>query len=514
MMKIEDVKKVDEFLVFLKENHGKLMVSPDKSYSEFYDAVKKAMDYFTGRNVRNRQIAIAGKQNYEWLVAFFGIMGSGNIAVPIEARDNDLDKKIISLDIFETYADADAKKEIRFKNSHDISEILYSEEFSGCGNALYDKEQEAIIICTSGTTGNYKCVVLTHNNIISNIKCGMFFAEGQLRQGDVVVPVLPTTHMFEITVGLMCSLCSGCELRFSRGAKYFAKDMLKYKPTALVLVPMIVEDMYAKVMHNVSKKISAKKLNKLIAFSNMCRRVGIDIRRKLFKEIIDAFGGNLKTIICGGAHLNEEAVKGFENFGICVDLGYGITECSPVISCNRKKERRLKSVGVPCPEEFAEVSVIDGEICVRGDIVFKEYYNDIKSTEEAKRDGWFHTGDLGKIDKDGYIYITGRNKNLIILADGNNISPEEIEDNFKNIPNIKSIFVHEKENNGKKCICASVYVECDDFNDREQIQEEVRNAIQKENKNLPAFKRVQMIEFVEKDFEKTALGKIRRFIYK
>jgi len=479
---------------------------------------------------KGKNVALIGTLDYEWIVAFLAIVSSGNIAVPIDKQTNGINELLHMAEVIGLYIDSSVKNmdtfesEIKekciFSNNSEIKNSINIMDYCGrkTSNGLncVNKEDSAIIIFTSGTTGKSKGVVLTHESIISNVKCGRYFVEGMLEEGDTTIPVLPPTHMFEITAGMLIPLSFGTSLCFGGSMKYISNHIKKFKPKLMVLVPMIIENMYDKVMIQVKKKVTEKKLKRIITISNTLRRVGIDLRKVLFKEIRTSFGGNMDFIISGGAALNEEIIKAFDDFGIGVYEGYGITECSPIISCNRMKQRKMGAVGVKGPDEFCEVQIIHDEVCVKGSIVFKGYYNDETLTREFLKDGWFHTGDLGKIDEDGFIFITGRKKNLIILSDGNNVSPEEIEKYFANCQWIQSLFVNEKSVDGKKYIAASVYpnYELREENPNLDLEQLIRDTVKEVNLKLPPYKRIQKIDFYAEDFEKTALGKIRRFKYK
>ena len=290
--------------------------------------------------------------------------------------------------------------------------------------------------------------------------------------------------------------------------------MKDFRPEVMILVPMVVENLYEKIQIKIKKKLSERKLRAIIRFSETMRKLGIDLRYRLFREVHETFGGKLRTIVCGGSSLDADVIRGLDIYGIQVLEGYGITECSPVISCNRKTSRLIGSVGVKAPDEFCQIKIIDGELCVRGDIVFREYFHNEKETIAAKPDGWFHTGDICNMDDDGYIHITGRKKNLIILSYGNNVSPEEIEGYFCGHPYIKSIFVSEHSSR-RNCLVASVHPNFEMFEEAEKtnIHVKIKEHIKEINRRLPAFKRIGKVVFYDEDFEKTALGKIRRFKY-
>lgn len=477
-----------------------------KSFMELWNDVVVNANYLMEAGYSGQRIGIFGKLNYKWMLKFLAVVCSGNIAVPLDKKDNVLEEKLGQAKLAGIYGSETVSEKYDLK----LFQVKYSGNSEELLNLDYQimPEDDAVIIFTSGTTGRSKGVILSHKNIVSNTKCGCFFLGKDFGEGDTSMPVLPPTHMLVITVGILTCMLYGGTLCFGRGNKYIVKDFAVFKPRVLVLVPMIVENIYDKIYIKAKKQIGEEKLKKAINLSNSLRKIKIDVRRKAFSEIHKTLGGNLETIICGGAKLDPKAAKGMTDFGINVCEGYGITECSPVISCNRLKSNVFGSVGVKGPDEFCQIKVIDNELCVKGDIVFKGYFENEKAYKEVVKDGWFHTGDLCKI-KNGRIYIVGRKKNLIILSDGNNVSPEEIENYFKGFEYLKSFFVKEHDNK----IIAMAYPNMDLDEDLDYMKEAIRIKIKEVNLELPAYKRISDVIFAEKDYEKTALGKIKRFKY-
>jgi long-chain acyl-CoA synthetase len=339
--------------------------------------------------------------------------------------------------------------------------------------------------------------------------------EDAFRPGDKVIPVLPPHHIFEVTVGILSPFYYGGTLCFGGGLKYILPNIKFFKPSILILVPMVVEGIYKRISIEISKKGKEKQFSQAVKISNFLRRFHIDLRRLLFKDIHENFGGNLRILACGGAPLEPELVKKFDEFGIALLNGYGITECPPVVSCSMVRHNRIGAAGLVAPKPYCEVKIMDDEIWVRGAIVTKGYFNDEEATAEAFADGWFKTGDLGYVDDDGYLFITGRKKNLIILADGNNISPEELEAHLEKLPLVKTAFVCGKKHTGRIVITACIhpdyeYASAGGITD---IEAEIEREVAKINSLFPPHKKIQRIEVSEDDFAKTALGKVKRHMH-
>lgn len=483
------------------------------------DACRIASD-FIDRGYTGEYVPLIGAFSYEWLVFYMAVTISGNIVVPLENDSEEFISYIEDLNVSLMYIDRKFAKNEAIINS---TELVYSNcDINGLINIRqYEKriddiklpdienEQLAMVIFTSGTTGKAKGVVLTHKNIIADTKCCLTYIDDIPRESSCTVSILPVTHMFEITVGILTAFYYAIPLCYGGGLKYFSKNMKMFKPDIMVMVPLIVENLYQKINQNTTTK---KKIQRAMFFSNILRKIGLDYRRKIFRDVLEEFGGNLSVIICGGAYLNNDIIKWWDGIGVIVRCGYGITECSPVVSCNYRNNSRKNSVGKISPASNCRVKIIDDEICVTGDIVFKEYLNDPTATEEAFVDNYFKTGDLGYVDKEGFIYITGRKKNLIILSDGNNVSPEEIEAHFTGEEIIKEIIVTLKRFDDKEYITALINIDEQCANEVNDIDEEIQRIVEKVNYKLPAYKRIKKIEIVE-EFKKTPLNKTKRYKY-
>ena len=473
----------------------------NKTFSDVYDDVLYLSNYFNNY-YKNEHIGLIGENSYNWIITFLSIVLSGNVCVVF---DKDCDEK--KLEELLKYSDT---KTIYYSNKYCsfVGDMKYKtftlediNSFIEEGKSLENKYKidncsDACIFFTSGTTGPSKGVVLSQKNIASNI----YGASSLFKPDGSVLSVLPFHHAFGLITSVLKPFYYGKEVFINNSLKYITRDLSLVKPNTLFLVPLFVETFYKQIWQTAKKKKKDKKLKNAIKISNCLLKVGIDLRDKLFKDVRDVFGGNLKYIICGGAYLDKKYVKWFRSVGIEILNGYGITECSPVVSVNRNNYYRDGSIGVACL--FEEVKIMDGEICVKGPNVMKGYYKDKKSTSSVLIDGYFHTGDLGYIDEDGFIFLTGRKKNIIILSNGENVSPEEIESVLLKDEGVCEVIVHEM---GDKII-ASIYPEEEYFDNQEYFDD----LIYKYNKNKPKNHQIAFVNLRKTEFIKNSNKKIIR----
>lgn len=334
--------------------------------------------------------------------------------------------------------------------------------------------------------------------------------------------VLPPHHTFCSTVNFVGHLAQGACLYLSSGLRYILSELKEQQPTHLVLVPLFVETFYKKIWQTAEKTGKDKLLRRMMHVSNGMRRVGIDVRRQLFKSVTSAFGGKLEMIICGGAALPQKVIDTFDALGITILNGYGITECSPLISCNRNRWQKQGSVGVPIIGEEVKIADPDangeGEICVKGPNVMLGYYKDPEATAAAFDDeGFFKTGDYGRLDEDGWIYITGRLKNLIIFSNGKNVYPEEIETEISGVRGVKECVVYAGESRSdpqKEIIVAEIYPDEEELREHgiTDFQSYFEHAVDEINHRSVSYKRVGLVKLRDTEFEKNTSKKIIRFL--
>jgi len=456
------------------------------------------------------KVALIGEYSYNWILSYFAVANGGNTIIPIESesiRDEIIYDSEVSCLI---YSKKNASK-IKKSESGQQHIVLESDikDLISKGRRLIDggdrgfidfvvhDEQCCAILYTSGTTSQPKGVMLSHKNIATNAVASI----KNVHFSGASILVLPLYHSFSFTAGVLCVMLSGRTISINNNIKELKDDLIKYQPQNLVLVPMIVEALYKQIWIRAKKIGKESLLKKLIFISNALLKIGIDLRKKLFSSVHNSFGGNLDLIISGGAPIQEKYIKGFRAFGITVLNGYGITECSPVISVNRNHYFRYNSVG----QVLCGIDIIfkEGEIMVKGDTVTAGYYRDELQTDESFHNGWFMTGDLGYMDEDGFLYITGRKKNLIVLSSGKNISPEELEERLYDLEYVKEAVVYQ---NGDQ-IEAEIYCGGEDIDkDNRRIKEDINRI----NGMLPIYKNISRITVRETEFPKTATNKIRR----
>ena len=424
-----------------------------------------------------------------------------------------------------SYEDFASKKEINFYEMTAYGKYLLSAGFMGIYNLTYDPEAMAAILFTSGTTGTSKGVMLSHKNLL--VTASQAANNTPFAYNDVFLSVLPMHHTYETTIDIAI-LHIGCTVCINNSIKYVLRNLKRFKPTGFVLVPLFVQTIHKRIFDEIKKKGKQGTFNKALKLTKGLRKVKIDLRRPLFSEIISSLGGRLKTIICGGAGVDPELLQDFKDMGINIYQGFGITECSPLVSVDLYTRPKIGSVGpaIPCcdvkvlkevngelvPTEANEI----GEIAVKGDNVMLGYYNDPAATEASfTEDGYFLTGDLGKLDEDGYIYITGRKKNLIILSNGKNVYPEEIEEYLLRIECINECAVVARTNNLGEAVVTAIIVPKQELIDgcsENELQEEMKKAVLSVNEKLPSFKQIRNVEIRRSEFDKTSTKKIKRFM--
>ena len=521
------------------------------SYRENYERVLWFGTALCHYDLAGKKIAVVGDTHPSYMTAFFATIASNSTIVPLDKDLND-DALIDFMNIAEVsaviytasftrrlinYADRlpavkyfipiidegeDCAKDnvIAFNELLEIGRMLYEGGNTAFTDIEPDLDHLAAILFTSGTTGTSKGVMLTHRNFVAATN-GSDQSMTQFNRKNVFVDCLPMNHSYEITCGQLAIQNLGATMVINDSIKNVLRNFVKYKPNALMLVPLYVETMYKKIWSEIDKKGMKKKVRTAMKISDALLKVGIDMREKFFSQITGALGGNLKIIVVGGAPMRPEIISDFRSFGIYILEGYGITECSPLVAVNRLGSERPHSVGpaVECCQVRIDKQPGEetGEIVVKGENVMVGYYNNPEATAAVfTDDGWFKTGDIGYMDKDGYIYITGRKKNVIILSNGKNVFPEEIEEHLSDRSDVigESVVLGRPNASGETVITAVIYPNPDFSKDKtkEEVEAAVRAAVTEVNKSLPVYKQVRDTELRDTEFEKTTTRKIKRFL--
>lgn len=486
-----------------------------KTFKEFERDVFAVSSWFVKAGWTGKHVAIIGSSSYNWVTTFLGIACSANVAIPIDKMlpAEEILNLLVMGDADAVFLSADHADLIpRIQNAQNkvqkvvcFADPAYEEILHTPHVQLPSIDPDALteILFTSGTTGVSKGVMISQRNIVSNINeiYKLDYAQN-LKHKPVVLSVLPIYHTFELTVDNLGVIYCGATVCFNDKMENIVANLKRFRPGVILVVPAIAEAFYKKVMDgiesggNKTKFLLARKLSKVLSF------FGIDARRFLFRSLLKKFGGRLTNVIVGGAALRAEVVSAFEDFGVNMYQGYGLTECAPLISANYPNVNRLNSVGKPV--SYMDVQIREGEIVVKGPGVMLGYYKNPEATAESfTEDGYFCTGDLGRFDDDGYLYITGRSKNLIILSNGKNIYPEELEAHIMTIEGVRDVMVY--ESNGK--IAAAVHPA--DVHDK-AVLKNIKQKVKDINATLPSYKRVTTLNFVAREFPKTTTLKIKR----
>ena len=516
----------------------------DVTYREARDYIRNMGTELINMGFTDKHIALIGESSYEWICSYFSLMSIGAVTVPIDKElpademagilnFSDCEAVIYSPvieDKIKSIADKIPKvknyicmRKANLEDALNLADIVQRgwEKFENGDNSYYnyeiDPERLATIVFTSGTTGKGKGVMLSQKNIVTDMTQGMYL----FAITPKTMNVLPPHHTYGSTVNFVGHFAQGSTIYISSGLRYILEEMKEQKPLHLVLVPLFVETMHKKIWQTAEKSGKAETLRSLIKVSNFLLKIGIDLRRTFFKSIHNFFGGKLEFIICGGASLNQDIIDDFNSFGITILNGYGITECSPLVSCNRNKYQKKGSVGIPIVGELIKIKDPDengeGEICVKGPNVMLGYYKDPEATAAAfDEEGYFKTGDYGRLDDEGWLYITGRIKNMIVLCNGKNVYPEEIESEVSRIYGVSEVIVYAGESRAQKSkevIVAEIFPDYDALNLKgiNDVQAYFNEEIKKVNSRMVSYKAVKKVKIRNGEFPKNTSRKILRF---
>ena len=500
-------------------------------YGRFYSDVRSLAESFASLGFSGRHVAVLGENSYEWLLVYFASAYCGAVTVCIDIEQSD-ETIIQMLNISDTDAMVAAPQFVNIcrgyaKDSKPVftmngtgddslaSLIAAGRERISSGENVklppLDEGNIAAIVFTSGTTSFSKPVLLSHGAILTNASDAL----ANVAIGSVAFTSLPFYHTYGLTCSVLSMLIGGAKLYINGNLKTVMRDIHLAKPHTMLTVPLMLETIHRNLWQNAEETGKAAGLRKLLKLRGFTKAIGFKECCKTLAAVREKCFSKIKLIICGGAHLDPEITEECALLGVTVVQGYGITECAPLVSVNRNRANKPRSVGLVSPN--CEVKLVDGEIFVRGKNLMSGYYNSPEMTMEAMEDGWFKTGDVGEIDRDGFLYITGRKKNLIVFKNGKKLSPEKLEEKIRSFSLVKDVLVYGAVNGMSTDdvqVAASIYPDEERTKglDSYEILEELQNKIGELNRELPLYQQIQMITIRETAFEKTALQKVKRHL--
>lgn len=510
-------------------------------YSQFVKDVKSLGEYFLNLGLTNNRIAFISPNRYEWEVTYMATACSNMICVPLDRSlpENEFKNLLVRSSAEVLVYDKKYNESIeKFKQDEEINvkhyicmdtdlvEILEKgfELFSNKNNKFnrvrIDNDKMRFMLFTSGTTQDAKCVMLTHKNLCQQLYSISFLYP--IDKNDVYLSFLPLHHTFECSTGFLYGISVGAKRAYCEGLRHFVDNIKDFDITCFVCVPALLEGVYKNIMKNVEKSKKMWQLKAALRASETLKKIGIDVRTKLFKDIHEKIGDKLRFVICGGAALNPEVSKALNDLGIIAYQGYGLTETSPVVCAEHEGYTRLGSVGKAVEGVRVKIENPDengiGEIITKSDSVMLGYYDDKEETKRVIKNGWFHTGDLGRIDSDGYLFITGRKKDVIILKNGKNVFPEELELLVNELPAVAECIVYgaPQEDGDINLHCKIVYNK-NEVNEKcegkqgEALREFYWNLIKTTiNKKMPTYKYIKNVTITEEPLIKTTTNKVKR----
>lgn len=534
--------------IYKKNPEAKNPVYIQKTYCDFQADINGLGTKLLDLGLENKRVAIIAPNRYEWCVSYLAITTANIVVVPLDKSlpENEIESLILRSEVEAIIFDSkylDILEKIREKNISNLKHYicmdfststenilsyfqliqegknLISSGDKRLNNIIIDKNKMTSMLFTSGTTSISKAVMLSQSNICSNIN--QIRSIVNIKPENVFLSFLPLHHTFECSCTFLTGITCGITIAFCDGLKHVTQNLKEYKITGFVCVPLMLEAMYKKIMKGIEKSGKTKLINFMLPITNFLAKCGINVKRKVYKEILDQLGGHLDLIIYGAAPMSKEVIKGLTSFGLRLDQGYGLTETSPVLCGETDRLKKPGSCGVPL--KGVDLKIINpdengiGEIIASGPNIMLGYYNNEEATKEALQDGYFHTGDLGYLDKDGCIFVTGRKKSVIVLKNGKNIFPEELETLINKLPFVEESIVYGKPTkDGDLDLCAKIvyneqllkefFPEAKKENYYDIILKEVKQI----NKTMPAYKYIRQIMVTEEPLIKTTTQKVKR----
>ena len=520
----------------------------EKTYEQVGKDIKAFATELLNKGLENKKIVVIGNNRYEWCISYLAVTSANMIIVPLDKAlpNNEIENLVIRSEaevaIFDKKYIEVMKKlkkdtnanlkilicmdNIKDNDVENFSQLLQKgKELLKNDDNRYEKvkvnpEKMSIMLFTSGTTNVPKAVMLSQKNICANLSD--FASWVKLYPTDTLLSFLPIHHTFECTVTFLYGFYSGCTVAFCDGLKYIQKNLVEYKVSVFVAVPLVLETMYKKVQKAIHDQGKEKLISTMIKISNALLKCKIDLRKVIFKKILDNLGGNIRLVLYGAAPMNKETIVGFNNFGIELVQGYGLTETSPVIAAETDKEKKPGAVGLALPSLNVKIDHPDengeGEILVKGPSVMIGYYHNDEENQKAFIDGWFRTGDYGYITEDGFIYVTGRKKDIIVLQNGKNVYPQEIEFLINKLPYVTESLVYQRgKDKTDTMLCAKIVYDKDLIKEKlgkkteKEYQELIWEKIKEINQQLPVFKHIKKISITTEPLIKTTTQKVKRY---
>lgn len=544
-------KKYPDHVAYeFKENLGKKdQKIVKKTYKEVKEEVEALGSSLLNMGLEGKKIALIGNNRYEWCESYFAVTTSNMVVVPLDkALPNGEIKSLIERskadaviyenkysEVFEEikgsgnsslkfYINMDLKNDVNgilsFRKLVDDGKKLIKNKKSKYPKIKIDNTKMSVLIFTSGTTNTAKGVMLSQKNITSNI--ASMARMSKMYDNDVLLSFLPLHHTFECTITFLYGWYSGATVAFCDGLKYIAKNLEEYKISVFVAVPLVLETIYKKIQKGIRDQGKEKLVNMMSKLANFLLIFHIDIRRKVFKSVLDQLGGNLRIAYFGAASMDKKVIEGYNDFGIDTVQGYGLTETSPLIAAETDKEHCPGSVGMAPFNVQLKLEDVDengvGEIVAKGPNIMLGYYENPEATEAVMKDGWFHTGDLGRFNKDGYLFIAGRKKEVIVLKNGENVFPSDIEFLVNKLHYVKESILFPRENTkGEIALGIKIVYDPDLIKEMfgDKTEEEYKDLIWEDikviNQELSVFKRIKELIITTEPLEKTTTQKVKRF---
>lgn len=529
-----------------------ITVKPPKYIEKTYEQTGKDIKSLATAILENKfkcsRVALISDNRYEWVIGYFAVTCSGNVIAPMDKAlpEKEIESLVQRSQVETVICDKkhlETFKRLKNINENKLETIICMDDVEDddviCfnkllqegtklienGNKKYDEvkiddNKMSIMLFTSGTTSNAKIVMLSQKNICSNV-CA-YQNHFMMLPSDTLLSFLPIHHTFESSITIMYGFYSGATVAFCDGLRHIAENLKEYEVSIFVAVPLVLETMHKKINKGIADQGKTALINTMTKISNGLRKCHIDVRRKLFKTIIDNFGGKLRIILYGAASLDKDTIVAFDSFGVDSIQGYGLTETSPVVVAESETKHKPGSAGYPL--DNVEIKIKDpdkdgvGEVLVKGPNVMLGYYNDEEKTKNTFEDGWFKTGDFGYVDEDGFLFITGRKNDIIVLRNGKNIYPQEIEFLITKLPYVAEcmVFSRDKDNTDTMLVAKIVYDENTikthfEGAKKEEYQDLIWKDIKEINKTMPTFKHIKQIIVTDEPMSKTTTQKIKRY---